>query len=57
MANSIKDQEAILAKLNIYELNPMQLEAVEAIKESNNIISCCSYDKKNKPKKTHERTP
>ena len=38
MANSIKDQEAILAKLNIYELNPMQLEAVEAIKESNNII-------------------
>ena len=38
MANSIKDQEAILAKLNIYELNPMQLEAIEVIKGYNNII-------------------
>ena len=38
MANSIKDQEAILAKLNIYELNPMQLEAIEVIKGFNNII-------------------
>ena len=38
MANSIRDQEAILAKLNIYELNPMQEEAIKVIKENTNII-------------------
>jgi len=38
MANSIKDQEAILAKLNIYELNPMQEEAIKVIKENTNVI-------------------
>ncbi len=38
MANSIRDQEAILAKLNIYELNPMQEQAIKVIKENTNII-------------------
>ena len=38
MANSIRDQEAILAKLNIYELNPMQEEAIKVIKENTNVI-------------------
>ena len=34
MANSIKNQEGILAKLNIHQLNPMQVEAITAIKNS-----------------------
>jgi ATP-dependent RNA helicase DeaD len=38
MANTIKDQEAILAKLNIYELNPMQLEATAVISKTTNTI-------------------
>ena len=38
MANSIRDQEAILAKLNIYELNPMQEQAIKVIKENTNVI-------------------
>ncbi len=38
MANSIKDQEGILAKLNIHQLNPMQDEAITAIKTHTNTI-------------------
>ena len=38
MTNRIKDQEAILAKLNIYELNPMQEDATKVIKDHTNII-------------------
>ena len=38
MANSIKDQEGILAKLNIHQLNPMQEEAITAIKTHTNTI-------------------
>jgi len=38
MANSIKNQEGILAKLNIHQLNPMQVEAITAIKTHTNTI-------------------
>jgi superfamily II DNA/RNA helicase len=39
MANNIKEQQEILSKLNIYELNPMQQEAIAVIeKETNTII-------------------
>tara|TARA_R110002020_G_scaffold21009_5_gene71342 strand:+ start:17036 stop:18346 length:1311 start_codon:yes stop_codon:yes gene_type:complete len=38
MANSIKEQQDILEKLNIYELNPMQQEALRAIGEHTNIM-------------------
>ena len=38
MANTIKDQEAILAKLNIYQLNEMQLEATAVISKTTNTI-------------------
>ncbi|MBI9042393.1 DEAD/DEAH box helicase [Lutibacter sp.] len=38
MANSIKEQQEILEKLNIYALNPMQEEALEAIKNNANTI-------------------
>ncbi|TVZ55012.1 superfamily II DNA/RNA helicase [Lutibacter sp. Hel_I_33_5] len=38
MANQIKGQEEILRKLNIYELNPMQEEAIAAINENENTI-------------------
>ena len=38
MANSIKNQQDILAKLNIQALNPMQEEAVPVIEETTNTI-------------------
>ena len=38
MANSIRNQEAILAKLNIHQLNPMQEEAIASIKTYTNTI-------------------
>lgn len=39
MANYIKNQEEILSKLNIYQLNEMQEEAIDAIdKNTNNIL-------------------
>ena len=38
MANSIKEQQDILEKLNIYTLNPMQEEALEAIENNVNTI-------------------
>ena len=38
MPNNIKNQAAILAKLNIYELNPMQLEATAVIEKTTNTI-------------------
>ena len=38
MANSIKNQEDILAKLNIYELNEMQNEAISVIDSNTNTI-------------------
>lgn len=38
MANSIKSQEDILAKLNIHALNPMQEEAVSIIETTTNTI-------------------
>ena len=38
MANSIKNQEDILAKLNIYELNEMQNEAISVIDSNANTI-------------------
>ena len=38
MANSIKNQQDILAKLNIHQLNPMQEEAVSVIETTTNTI-------------------
>ncbi len=38
MANSIKEQQEILEKLKIYALNPMQEEALDAIKNNANTI-------------------
>jgi superfamily II DNA/RNA helicase len=38
MANNIKNQQEILAKLNIHVLNPMQEEAVSVIETSKNTI-------------------
>ena len=38
MANSIKNQEEILIKLNIAELNPMQEEAISVIDSTTNTI-------------------
>jgi len=38
MANSIKDQEDILTKLNIHQLNPMQKEAISVIETTPNTI-------------------
>ncbi|GAA4937028.1 DEAD/DEAH box helicase [Algibacter agarivorans] len=38
MANSIKNQQDILAKLNIHALNPMQEEAVSVIETTTNTI-------------------
>ncbi|GAB7256525.1 DEAD/DEAH box helicase [Polaribacter sp. OB-PA-B3] len=38
MANHIKDQEEILQKLNINQLNPMQEEAIATIKKNTNTI-------------------
>ncbi len=38
MANDIKNQQDILAKLNIHELNPMQVEAIEVIENTTNTI-------------------
>jgi superfamily II DNA/RNA helicase len=38
MANNIKNQEDILAKLNITALNPMQEEAVSVIETATNTI-------------------
>ena len=38
MKNSIKSQQEILEKLNIYSLNPMQEEALEVIKKNENTI-------------------
>ncbi|MFY9242358.1 MAG: DEAD/DEAH box helicase [Polaribacter sp.] len=38
MANMIKSEEEILAKLNIYELNEMQKEAISVIEQNNNTI-------------------
>ena len=38
MANNIKDQEDVLAKLNIQQLNPMQEEAIAVIGKSTNTI-------------------
>tara|TARA_B100000787_G_C16199309_1_gene303738 strand:+ start:9631 stop:10941 length:1311 start_codon:yes stop_codon:yes gene_type:complete len=38
MANIIKDQQGILEKLNIHQLNPMQKEAIAAIKKNINTI-------------------
>ena len=38
MANEIKDQQDILAKLNISALNPMQEKAIETINTNSNTI-------------------
>jgi superfamily II DNA/RNA helicase len=38
MANNIKDQQDILEKLKIYNLNPMQVEAVDIITNNTNTI-------------------
>lgn len=38
MANIIKEQEAILKKLNIHSLNPMQEEAIPVIEKNRNTI-------------------
>jgi len=38
MANSIKDQEGILVKLNVHQLNPMQEEAISVIETTSNTI-------------------
>ena len=38
MANSIKIQEDVLAKLNIHQLNPMQEEAISVIETTTNTV-------------------
>jgi superfamily II DNA/RNA helicase len=38
MANNIKDQQDILAKLNIHQLNPMQEEAISVIEITTNTV-------------------
>lgn len=38
MANTVKDQQEILNKLNIYQLNPMQEEAIEVIDQNESTI-------------------
>ena len=38
MSNIIKNQQDILAKLNIHELNPMQVEAIEVFENNTNTI-------------------
>jgi len=38
MANNIKERHDILAKLNIHELNPMQVEAIAVIEKTTNTI-------------------
>ena len=38
MANTIKDQQDILAKLNIHVLNPMQEEAIAVIEKTTNTV-------------------
>ena len=38
MANSIKEQQDILTKLNIHTLNPMQEEAISVIETTANTI-------------------
>ena len=38
MANSIKNQEDVLTKLNIHALNPMQEEAIPVIETTTNTI-------------------
>ena len=38
MANQIKERQDILAKLNIHELNPMQVEAIAVIEKNTNTI-------------------
>jgi|TARA_R110002110_G_scaffold58543_16_gene166335 superfamily II DNA/RNA helicase len=38
MANQIKERQDILTKLNIYELNPMQVEAIDVIEKTTNTI-------------------
>ncbi len=38
MANTVKDQQEILNKLNIYQLNPMQEEAIEVIDQNKSTI-------------------
>ena len=38
MANSIKEQQDILEKLNIHVLNPMQEEAIPVINNTTNTI-------------------
>ncbi len=38
MANNIKEQEEILAKLNIYELNEMQKEAISVVSKTKNTV-------------------
>ena len=38
MANNIKEQEDVLAKLNIHQLNPMQEEAIAVIAKTTNTI-------------------
>ena len=38
MANNIKEQSAILEKLNIYQLNPMQEKAIRTIEATKNTI-------------------
>ena len=38
MANRIKEQQDILAKLNIHALNPMQEEAISVIASNTNTI-------------------
>ena len=42
MANTIKDQQDILAKLNIHALNPMQEDAVAAIASNYQYRYCLS---------------
>ena len=38
MANTIKEQQDILTKLNIHVLNPMQEEAISVIEKTTNTI-------------------
>ena len=50
MANIIKEQQAILEKLNIHQLNKMQEEAIPVIEKTKNILKIKNVNKIGKKK-------
>ena len=49
MANDIKDQQDILAKLNIHTLNPMQVEAIAVIEKTTEYHFTIAYRHRKNP--------